>query len=463
MSAIDFARQRRSVNDEVDIVAVQNFEPPPSPYLEANAFNDLFSRIVVERSAVSAGGKGTVVPAYDADGRKIALKRMIAPLRNRYQSPEEYEQLYKKSREQFHDEFLLLSRLSGFSQFPEAYGYGEVEGAPALLMEWIDGVSLERLMQSDVAPERRDHFSAYDVAIVGESLFRVLSVLERFGDGFVHRDLSPANIILRATSTNLGEQLRNRDLDICLIDFGSSAIATNSFNNPGTASSLRGTTPEYAPPEMLTDNLPNINNLRNSPKIDVYSACSILYELLTGDTPFRLYENTSAAPAHWKTVHEPIASVAPTKSATKLFTLLLYKGMAARQEDRPSASELYEAIGRWLKVCSIFDIDNNRDQFPEAVKLTLFLPDCNSIYASNNAHYSDDIESFNSQLAQLFDEDKAWGGDRDNTPGQTMRERLSWWASHHFSLYMSILFFLFILACTYCGFTWHEAIVHWGW
>ncbi|MFR3451093.1 MAG: hypothetical protein ACLTSX_05145 [Collinsella sp.] len=51
---------------------------------------------------------------------------------------------------------------------------------------------------------------------------------------------------------------------------------------------LRRATPDYAPPEMLTGDLPDLVELRKSEKIDVYAAASVIFELACGLPPFEL-------------------------------------------------------------------------------------------------------------------------------------------------------------------------------
>ena len=50
----------------------------------------------------------------------------------------------------------------------------------------------------------------------------------------------------------------------------------------------RGATPDFAPPEMLTEDIANVSTMRKSSAVDVYAAASVLYLLLSGHTPFDL-------------------------------------------------------------------------------------------------------------------------------------------------------------------------------
>ncbi len=56
---------------------------------------------------------------------------------------------------------------------------------------------------------------------------------------------------------------------------------------------LRRATVAYAPPEMLTDDIPDLRALRMSPAIDVYAAASTVYELIAGAAPYEAAPSTS--------------------------------------------------------------------------------------------------------------------------------------------------------------------------
>ena len=64
---------------------------------------------------------------------------------------------------------------------------------------------------------------------------------------------------------------------------------------------VRCATADYAPPEMLTVDLPDLTELRKSAKIDVYAAASVIFGLAGGSAPYDLGAHADASPHRIKT------------------------------------------------------------------------------------------------------------------------------------------------------------------
>lgn len=358
-------------------VAVSAYEPPSSlTAMEARDYRERYSVLVLDPDTAEAvGGSGTVTSAYDLEGEKIALKRLRPLSLGAGVSAEEHAALCERRRAAFREEFVLMSRLSSFKQFPRIYGYGNIEGDPVILMEWIEGTSFEQLIEYERSLEDGVRFSAQDIAVLGCGLFGVLEVLEGRGKGFVHRDLSPANVIWRTSEVDAVAQMASRELDICLVDFGSSVLDVPLGGACGTtASSLRGTTAEYAPPEMLADDLPDVQAMRGSSKVDVYAACSILYEMLQGDTPFRLYDVGPCDCARFKADNAPCGESGSSSSAAEVLLGVFKCGLAAEQDMRPSAAAMRSALLGFLETCGDYDTTEVRRELPSPVSVRSLFP-----------------------------------------------------------------------------------------
>jgi eukaryotic-like serine/threonine-protein kinase len=126
-----------------------------------------------------------------------------------------------------------------------------------MAMEWLDG----RLLRLVLAEGRMAHERA--LAIAAE-LLDALHYMH--SHGVVHRDLKPENIMV-------GEDGR-----IKIIDFGIASLAGARRLTFGKLSQVMGS-PDYISPEQ-------VRSRRGDARSDVYAAGAILYEMLTGRTPF---------------------------------------------------------------------------------------------------------------------------------------------------------------------------------
>lgn len=258
----------------------------------------------------------------------------------------------------FRNEYESLLAVSNVRGFPRLYGYGMVGNDPLIVMEWIEGVSLADAFLQMKSRNAHRSIDPETVFAIGAELFGILARLDALSARPVHRDISPANVMVRTARCSLEDQIEQGAFDLCLVDFGSTTLIDEQ--NPAftaTTNILRHATPEYAPPEMLADTLPNVIELRRSPAIDVYAASSILYEALTGCTPFRVSEHPGEVPYLVKTQNaiEPLNAVLFTSGQDgpdgqdRIGCLqracgAIMRGLDADQEKRPSAAAMRDAM-----------------------------------------------------------------------------------------------------------------------
>jgi YD repeat-containing protein len=198
-------------------------------------------------SELGRGGMGVVHHArHVASGRLVALKVLRDALLD---SPQQ--------RSRFRTETEALARL----RHPNVVGLieaGEQDGRPYFVMELVTGGSLERRLAGPRLPPG-------EAAEMVETLARAAAFAHQ--QGIVHRDLKPGNILLAEDGTPK------------LNDFGLARQLDADTRQTNTGAVLG--TPRYMSPEQAEGRPERIG-----PATDVWALGVILYEMLTGTTPF---------------------------------------------------------------------------------------------------------------------------------------------------------------------------------
>jgi cell division septation protein DedD len=215
---------------------------------------------------VARGGMGDVYRATDTVlGRTVAIK----VLGDRYADDEGV-------RQRFTREALAAARLSDVASTVTIFDVGEWEGRPYIVMEFLEGGSLEDRVRTQ---------GAQDPADVLRWLSDAAGALDAAHEaGVVHRDVKPGNLLLDGRG------------QVHVADFGvASAVGLDSMTMTGTVLGTAG----YLSPEQAQGD-------RATPASDRYALGVVAFELLTGERPFASETPTAEAAAH---VHAPIPSL----------------------------------------------------------------------------------------------------------------------------------------------------------
>lgn len=288
-----------------------------------------------------------VMKAANTEGEAFALKRLL-PL------PTDQDPTARRGREAaLFEEYRNLVAVSHLQGFPHVLGYGITrEGEPAILMEWVEGLTLHDALAKGLlpaAPGGQEGVDGVAVASLALSVLRALVSTSYLEGTFAHRDISPRNIMLRTdagmpATASWGIQA---PLDCCLIDLGSAIfMRRDEATFTMTMDVWRNATPEYAPPEMLALSDRSYLEARRSPAIDTYALCSVLYEAYCGHTPFRLADHPGESAYDLKAAglpDEPTLHDGRDKPLVKV----IMAGLAPAQADRPAAHDLFDAIASW--------------------------------------------------------------------------------------------------------------------
>lgn len=309
-----------------------------------------FMTLMVTADRSSNGNTGLVLQAHNTSNERFAVKvladntLMRALGTNTPSRTADESAMHLANAAALFEEYRNLCCVSHLRGFPHVYGYGTCQGEPLILMEWIEGTSLDKV--ASMLPHDGEGVTCAATASVGCAVLGTLLSTQNLETPLVHRDLSPANIMFRTNELGIDEQVQTMTFRPCLVDMGSSVPALGGDTLTQRADIWRYATPAYAAPEMLTRDIPNIAALRRSPAVDVYAIASILYELYSGHTPFRAARHQAQEVCSYyllKTQNKPEPLVAH-KGDDQAFADLIMSCLVTDQASRPTERELYEGL-----------------------------------------------------------------------------------------------------------------------
>lgn len=259
------------------------------------------------------GGMGVVVAA-----RHIGLDELVAI---KFLLPEVLEN--KEAVERFGREARASIKIKS-EHVVRVMDVGTMEGGmPYMVMEYLKGGDLSQLLQSRGGP-----------LTVLEACEYLLQACEAIADahvlGIVHRDLKPANLFLT--------QRTDGTPCVKVLDFGISKMtALGGSGLSMTKTSTVMGSPLYMSPEQMA------SSKDVDPRSDIWSLGAILYELLTGSTPFMAETLPQVCAMILQSDPAPIRSVRP--DVPEALERVAYKCLAKRREDRyQSVAELAVAL-----------------------------------------------------------------------------------------------------------------------
>lgn len=327
----------------MDIIGFDSFEPDASIVTPDD--EDALRRftVLLDQGSISTGFHH-VRKVTNTSGEAFALKTLRSLDST---DDQDNSSITPTSVKAFFEEYRNQAAVAQLPGFPRAYGYGFIRETPAFLMEWVEGITLQDSMTELKHANDGQHVSAEAVASIGKALGEILLRTQNLEFPFAHRDISTRNIMIRTSRIPLDRQIERNRFDLFLIDMGSSSYKREDTTFTMRTDIWRNGTPEFAPPEMLTSDIPELARLRTSPKIDSYELCSVLYTLYTGHTPFRLFDREIASPYVYKRDNSP-QKLEPRTERDETLTKTIMAGIHADQSERIAIGELTGRFEAWL-------------------------------------------------------------------------------------------------------------------
>ncbi len=192
-------------------------------------------------------GKGTMGVVYAAEdeamGRRVAIKVMMADLREEPEVRERFQREARVTGQLTHPNIVTL------------FDFGEENGHPYIVMELLNGRSLTEYLRTAIA-------LSLDAKI--DLMMQACAGLQRaHAHGVIHRDIKPNNIVVQKDGT------------LKIVDFGIARLASSSL----TMSGFLVGTPEYMSPEQAQGHDLDARS-------DLFSVAGVFYYMLTGHGPF---------------------------------------------------------------------------------------------------------------------------------------------------------------------------------
>lgn len=258
---------------------------------------------------VGRGGMAAVYRAYQPNvDRFVAIKVIFRSIA-----------ADSKALDRFQREARLVAKLEHPHILP-VYDYNGLNDPPYIVMRYLPTGTLKEVLQ-------REQLPFHEVAYLLTQIASALDYAHR--QGVIHRDIKPSNIMVDAEGNAF------------LTDFGIARITESTQTTQGlTGTGVAIGTPGYMSPEQgMGQPLDG--------RADIYSLGVMVYEMLTGQIPYRAETPMAVILKH---INDPLPVI--TQANTNLppaVNAIIQRSMAKKPEDRyTTATEMARALGAAL-------------------------------------------------------------------------------------------------------------------
>ena len=276
---------------------------------------------------IGRGGMGEVYHGRDLNlDRDVAIKVLPAAVA---------ENATRRAR--FEREAHVISQLS-HPNICAIYDVGEQDGVAYLVMEYIDGDTLEQRLRAGALPWTTSLQIATEIAS---------ALAHAHEHGIVHRDLKPANVMVS------GSAIKLLDFGIAkLIDEDVISIETRTVSLTGDHRIVG--TPNYMSPEQLEGR--SVDG-----RADIFALGALLYEMVTGRKAFEGASVASVTAAVIKTEPPPISSMtAEGPIAPAALEHVVRRALAKPPDERWQTAQDLEHELRWVGENSLHEPSQSR-------------------------------------------------------------------------------------------------------
>lgn len=220
----------------------------------------------------------------------------------------------------FHQEAMAAAAI-GHPNIISVLDYGLLEEKiPYIVMEFVEGVSLEALITN------KGRFTPSEALEYMQVITSALAAAHKHG--IVHRDLKPLNIMIESGGS-VREQIR-------ILDFGLAKIKSSDLFGSFVAAKTVGIvgSPAYMAPEQWSGE-------ETDRRCDVYSLGIILYEMLTGDVPYKGSNIPSIMKKHLMAPPPPLAT--PESGISAEVEKVVHRALEKQPETRTASVEQFIA------------------------------------------------------------------------------------------------------------------------
>ncbi len=266
-------------------------------------------------SQIGKGGMGVVFKAHDEKlNRYVAIKVLNAPhVKNSKRMIERFKIEAQNHAQLIHQNIVTV------------YGFVEFDNMLGIVMEYVDGESLEKVIF------KNHHLHIFDVLFITNQLLEGIGYAH--SRGYIHRDIKPSNIIV------------NSEGIVKIMDFGISKSIEG--NNDGAQTSARIGTIYYMSPEQIKGK--NVNRVS-----DIYSIGCTIYDMLTGQPPFDSKNEFDVMQGHLK--ENPISLSNYLPSVPSGLDEIVAKLLMKKQDERyQSCDEVKADIQQFDKLLKTSD------------------------------------------------------------------------------------------------------------